>query len=77
MDGKALVAYLREDLGILFAGGQAHLKGKIFRIAHIGYFDDFDVLVAIAGLERALKAVGYGVELGVGLAAAQEFLGRN
>ncbi len=77
VDGKALVAYLRENLGILFAGGQGHLKGKIFRIAHIGYFDDFDVLTAIAGLERALKAVGHKVKLGTGLAAAQDFLGSN
>ena len=77
IDGKALVAYLRESLGILFAGGKAHFKGKIFRIDHIGYFDDFDVLVAIVGLERALNAVRYGVKLGAGLAAAQEFLGRN
>ncbi len=77
VDGKALVGYLRNDLGILFAGGQGHLKGKIFRIAHIGYFDDFDILVAIAGLERALKSVGYDVKLGAGLAAAQDYLGSN
>jgi aspartate aminotransferase-like enzyme len=75
IDGKAVVAYMRENLGILFAGGQGHLKGKIFRIAHIGYFDDFDVLTALAGLERALKAVGHDVKLGAGLMAAQDYLG--
>ena len=75
IDGGALIAHLREDIGILFAGGQGHLKGKIFRIAHIGYFDDFDVLVAIGAVERALKAVGCDVKLGAGVAAVQEFLG--
>ena len=77
IDGKALVDHLRNDLGVLFAGGQGHLKGKIFRIAHIGYFDDFDILVALAALERALKAVGHDVKLGAGLAAAQEYLGSS
>ena len=77
IDGKALVSYLRNDLGILFAGGQGHLKGRIFRIAHIGYFDDFDILIAIGGLERALKAVGHDVKLGAGLAATQDYLGSN
>jgi aspartate aminotransferase-like enzyme len=77
VDGKALVGYLRDRLGILFAGGQGHLKGKIFRIAHIGYFDDFDVITAVAGLERALVAIGHDVKLGTGVAAVQEFLGSN
>jgi aspartate aminotransferase-like enzyme len=77
IDGKTLVGYIRDELGILFAGGQGHLKGKIFRIAHIGYFDDFDILIAIASLERALKAVGHDVKLGTGLAAAQDFLGSS
>lgn len=77
IDGKALIAHLRDRLGILFAGGQGHVKGKIFRIAHIGYFDDFDVITAIAGLERALHAVGHDVKLGAGVAAAQEYLGTN
>jgi aspartate aminotransferase-like enzyme len=77
IDGKALVGHLRNELGILFAGGQGHLKGKIFRIAHIGFFDDFDLLTAIGGLERALKAVGHDLKLGAGLAATQDYLGSN
>jgi len=74
VDGKSFLACLREDLGIMFAGGQGDLKGKIFRVAHIGYFDDFDILVAVGGIERALKAVGHDVKLGSGLAAVQEHL---
>ena len=77
VDGQALVRYLRNDLGILFAGGQDRLKGKIVRISHIGYIDDFDILVAIAGLERGLKQVGHDVKFGTGLAAAQDYLGSN
>ncbi|RKO68001.1 pyridoxal-phosphate-dependent aminotransferase family protein [Desulfofundulus salinus] len=69
---------LREEFGITFAGGQGILKGKIFRIAHMGYAGKMDVLTAISGLEMALARLGYPVELGKGVRAAQEvFLGRD
>jgi aspartate aminotransferase-like enzyme len=68
---------LKQEYGITFAGGQAKLKNKIFRIAHMGFADKMDVLLAISGLEMALDKVGYPVELGKGVKAAQEvFLGR-
>ncbi len=69
---------LREEFGITFAGGQGILKGKIFRIAHMGYAGKMDVLIAISGLEMALARLGYPVELGKGVRAAQEvLLGRD
>jgi aspartate aminotransferase-like enzyme len=67
---------LLDKYGLLFAGGQAELKGKIFRIAHMGYVDQLDVLTAIGALEMALSEQGYQVNLGGGVAAAQRvFLG--
>lgn len=67
---------LLDKYGLLFAGGQGELKGKIFRIAHMGYVDQLDVLTAIGALEMALSEQGYQVNLGAGVAAAQRvFLG--
>jgi len=69
---------LKQKYGITFAGGQAKLKNKIFRIAHMGFADKMDVLLAISGLEMALAEIGHPVELGTGVKAAQElFLGRQ
>jgi aspartate aminotransferase-like enzyme len=50
------------------------LDGKIFRIGHMGYADWMDVVTVMAGLELTLKELGYPVELGVGVKAAQEVL---
>ena len=74
VDGGKLVKYLRDDMGITLAGGQDHLKGKIIRVAHLGYIDTFDVIIAISAIEMALKKFGHDVELGKGVAAAQEIL---
>jgi aspartate aminotransferase-like enzyme len=65
---------MREIYGITGAGGQDQARGKIFRIAHLGYADTFDVITAIAGLEMVLKKLGADVQLGSGVAAAQELL---
>ena len=54
IDGNQLTKMLKEKYGINFAGGQAQLKGKIFRIAHLGYFDKLDIILAISALEMAL-----------------------
>lgn len=68
---------LKKQYGITFAGGQDLLKGKIFRIAHMGFSDKMDVLIAVSALEMALSQVGYPVTLGAGVKAAQEvFLGK-
>ncbi len=71
-DVEKLRKVLREDYKVIIAGGQKHLKGKIFRIGHMGYTHPMDMLTTIAGLELALKQVGYPVELGKGVKAAEE-----
>lgn len=69
-----LVAYLRDAMGVTFAGGQDQLKGRIVRIAHMGYMGTFDTITAIAAFEMALKKFGYDFALGCGVAAAQSVL---
>lgn len=74
VDGGKVVAYLRDRMGVTFAGGQDQLKGKIVRIAHLGYMGGFDVVTAIAAFEMALWHFKYDVPLGRGVAAAEEVL---
>jgi len=69
-----LVGYLRDRVGVTFAGGQDQLKGKIVRIAHLGYIGSFDVVTAIASLEMGLAAFGHRVAFGTGVGAAQAVL---
>lgn len=71
-DAQLIYKRLRERHGITAAGGQDHLKGKIFRISHMGYCDKFDVIIAIAATEMVLKEMGYPGELGSGLRRAEE-----
>jgi aspartate aminotransferase-like enzyme len=71
IDGGKVPGALRK-LGITANGGQDHLKGKILRIAHCGYFGAFDILTSLAGLEIALAQLGHEVEFGAGSAAAQK-----
>ncbi|MGH7860477.1 MAG: alanine--glyoxylate aminotransferase family protein, partial [Candidatus Binatia bacterium] len=61
-------------MGVTFAGGQDHLKGKVLRIAHIGYFGSFDIVTAIAALEMSLARFGARVDFGAGVAAAEKVL---
>ena len=58
VDGAAIPKLMRDRYGITIAGGQGHLKGRIVRIAHCGYYGAFDVLTSIAGLELALDELG-------------------
>ncbi|MCL6621326.1 MAG: alanine--glyoxylate aminotransferase family protein [Syntrophobacterales bacterium] len=76
IDGQKVVAKMREK-GIWIAGGQAQAKGRIFRIAHMGYIDEQDLLGTLGALESVLNDLGYKVELGVGVKAAQEILGKE
>jgi aspartate aminotransferase-like enzyme len=71
VDSEKLVKHLFKEYGIKLVGGQDAAKGKIFRIAHLGYFDDFDMLIVIGAIERGLHDLGAKIELGAGLAAAQ------
>lgn len=74
VDGQAVYKNLRVQYGITAAGGQDHLKGKIFRLSHMGYADRFDVIMAIAATEMVLKGLGHSIRLGSGVAKAQEIL---
>ncbi|MBN1825701.1 MAG: alanine--glyoxylate aminotransferase family protein [Candidatus Eisenbacteria bacterium] len=74
LDVEEMRKIVRKDYGILFAGGQGEMMGKIFRIGHMGYFDRFDVITAIAALESVFPRLGYPVEPGSGVRAAQEVL---
>ena len=71
VDGAALVKNLRDVEGVSFAGGQADLKGRIVRIATMGYCTKYDVILALGALEMALSAAGHEVELGRAVAAAE------
>jgi aspartate aminotransferase-like enzyme len=70
IDGGKVPGALRK-LGITANGGQEQLKGRILRIAHCGYFGAFDILTSLSGLEMALSQLGYEVEHGAGVGAAQ------
>jgi serine---pyruvate transaminase len=72
IDGGKVPKILRDQYGITANGGQGRLKGRIVRIAHTGYFGAFDIIVSLAGLEMTLAQLGHQVELGVGVAAAQQ-----
>jgi serine---pyruvate transaminase len=72
IDSGELVLSLRDRFGITLAGGQGPLKGKIFRIGHIGYYDIFDVTTALAGVELALTEAGADIERGAAVSRALE-----
>jgi aspartate aminotransferase-like enzyme len=74
VDGQAIYKNLRVQYGMTAAGGQDHLKGKIFRLSHMGYADTFDVIAALAATEMVLKGLGHPVKLGSGVGKAQEIL---
>ncbi|MBF0549749.1 MAG: alanine--glyoxylate aminotransferase family protein [Deltaproteobacteria bacterium] len=74
MDAGKIVKILRDKHGVTVAGGQDTLKGKIFRISHMGYVDRFDLITAISALEMTLMELGYKFEIGAGVKAAEEVL---
>jgi aspartate aminotransferase-like enzyme len=71
---EAVRKELRTRFGIQCAGGQDHLKGKIFRIGHMGYLDAMDAVLAVAALEQVLYRAGHKFDLGAGVTAAQQVL---
>jgi serine---pyruvate transaminase len=72
IDSSELVQMLRDRQGIVLAPGQGPLKGKVFRIGHIGYYDVFDITTALAGVELVLAELGADIERGVAITAALE-----
>ena len=63
--------------GVKFAAGQGEWKGKIFRMAHFGLIDEFDIMGTLGAMELALCAAGFPVEPGRGVAAAQQIFLRG
>jgi aspartate aminotransferase-like enzyme len=74
LDSGALQKYLRYSLGVEVAGGQDQLKGKILRLAHLGFIDNFDIVTCMAALEFTLARFGCELEYGRGVGAAQAVL---
>ena len=76
IDAEQLRKAVKEKFDILLAGGQDHLKGKVFRIGHLGYVCDRDVLTAVAAIEATLQSLGlHKGSMGAGVAAASNALG--
>ena len=72
LDGEKLVKTMRDTYGVTIAGGQSEMKGKLFRIAHMGYIEEFDIILGISCLEKVLHQMGYKFSLGTGVKAAEE-----
>ena len=72
VDAGALLLLLRDRHGVTLAPGQGPLKGKVFRIGHIGYFDVFDIATALSAVELALTELGADIERGVATTRAFE-----
>ena len=72
VDSDELVLLLRDRHGVTLAPGQGELKGKIFRIGHIGYYDVFDITTALAAVELALVELGAEIERGTAVTRALE-----
>jgi aspartate aminotransferase-like enzyme len=66
-----VVKEMRSRFGAILTDGQGTMKGQMFRIAHLGYYDFLDLVAVLGGLEIALQKVGHKVELGSGVRAAQ------
>jgi aspartate aminotransferase-like enzyme len=78
VDGRVFLQRLQARFGIKLAGGQGPLKGRIFRIAHMGMVDELDILATLAALEQVLVEFGQDVKLlGTSVAAAGRVLARR
>ncbi len=70
VDAEKVRSVMKKNFNIALAGGQDHLAGKIFRMGHLGYVSDRDILTAIGALEATLQILGYDFTPGAGLQAA-------
>jgi aspartate aminotransferase-like enzyme len=77
VDGEAVVRGYGTAHNITIAGGQGEMKGKLFRLAHLGWVDESDLIVGLAALERVLAALGVPVELGAAVGAAQRLFAKE
>ncbi|MCL2883800.1 MAG: alanine--glyoxylate aminotransferase family protein [Coriobacteriia bacterium] len=74
IDGKKLVNIMKNKHGVTVAGGQDDYVGRIFRVGHLGYFGDFDIITTLVALEMSLAELGYEFEPGSGVKAAEAVL---
>ena len=74
IDIDAAIKKLRDETGVTITGGQDELKGKIFRIGHMGYVNEFDIILAISAVEKCLNDNGHKIQLGKGVTRVQEIL---
>jgi aspartate aminotransferase-like enzyme len=72
VDSEAILRAYAASHNITIAGGQGEMKGRVFRLGHMGYVGDFDVLTALAALEQILHEVGQPVDFGAAVRAAQK-----
>lgn len=72
-NGDKIISHLRDRYGMTVADGQDHYKGKMFRIAHLGYYDELDMLTVLSAVELTLDKLGIPVKLGQGLGAAARY----
>ncbi len=77
IDTGKVVKYMRDTLGVSVQGGQDQMKGRLVRIGHMGNLSPFDMLVAVSGLEIALRHQGMDVQMGAGVAAVQARIARG
>lgn len=70
--GEKFQSVMKSQYGITMAGGQDHLKGKIFRVSHLGYYDEGDMLAFLHCTERAMTDLGLPHQSGAGVSAAQQ-----
>lgn len=77
IDGEAVVKHMQKKYNMTIIGGQDRLKGKIFRLGHMGYCGDFDVIAMIAATEMTLKDLGHSFPFGKAVATASEVLHKH
>jgi len=77
MDSRVIIKAMRERFGVILANGQGSMEGKLFRLAHLGYYDYPELVGALAALELVLTSSGHKVELGAGVRAAQLVVGAD
>ncbi len=77
IDSDELVLSLRDRFGVTLAPGQGELKGKVFRIGHIGWFDVFDITTALAAVELGFSELGADLERGVAVTRALDAYGSH
>lgn len=73
-DSDTYLAHANRTLDLSLGVGLGKVKGRVFRIGHLGSLNELDLLGALAGVEMTLKTFGVDITLGAGLAAAQEYL---